>query len=253
MPAVPPRWKQTMGIRGVLAPIPALALVLGVGVAQADDGVPDSVRNAVRNLVGAFEPDLIRSSPVRDVFEVRAGGEIFYVTADGRYLLHGNLYDVERRHNLTEDSRREIRRDSVDGIDENSLIVFAAHGPAKHRLTVFTDIDCPYCAKFHLEVPELNANGVEVRYAAWPRTPPGTESHDRSISVWCSGDRRQAMTDAKAGRSIAPATCENPVQEHYELGRQLGVSGTPTLFTEDGARIGGYVPWRELLLELEQG
>ena len=165
--------------------------------------------------------------PLPGFYEVRARGEILYVSADGRFLLHGNLYAVETRRNLTEDARRAVRRDVIGRMDEDALIVFAPAGATRHRLTVFTDVDCPYCSKFHLEVPDLNDSGVEVRYAAWPRTPPGTQSHDRSISVWCAQDRHQAMTDAKAGRAIAHATCENPVQEHYELGRRLGVSGTP--------------------------
>ena len=242
-----------MGIRAWFAATALLVLGALPGGAQAGE-VPEPVRNAVRSLVGEVGPGAIREAPLPGLYEVRARGEILYVSADGRFLFHGDLYAVERPvRNLTEDARREVRVDVLDGMDEDALIVFAAAGSTRHRLTVFTDVDCPYCSKFHLEVPDLNANGVEIRYAAWPRTPPGTESHDRSISVWCARDRHRAMTDAKAGRKIAAATCENPVQEHYQLGRSLGVSGTPTLFTEDGERIGGYVPWRELVSRLERG
>ena len=51
-----------------------------------------------------------------------------------------------------------------------------------------------------VEVPDLDAPGDRVRYAAWPRRPQGTESFARSVSVWCAKDPHQAMTDAKAGR-----------------------------------------------------
>ena len=51
----------------------------------------------------------------------------------------------------------------VEALEPATLIVFAPQAPVKHVVTVFTDVDCPYCAKFHLEVPELNALGVEVR------------------------------------------------------------------------------------------
>ena len=241
-----------MGIRAWLAA--SAVLVLGSVLPAGHAGeVPEPVGDAVRSMVGEFEAGAVRASPVPGFYEVRARGEIVYVSADGLYLFHGNLYEVAKRRNLTEAARREVRRDVIGRMDEDSFIVFAPAGGTKHRLTVFTDVDCPYCAKFHREVPDLNARGVEVRYAAWPRTPPGTQSHDRSISVWCARDRHQAITDAKAGRDIADAACENPVQEHYETGRQLGVSGTPTLFTEDGTRIGGYVPYRALVDQLEQG
>ena len=246
------RQESAMGIRACLAATAALALGAVLPAGHAGE-VPETVDRAVRSLVGEVGSGAIRESPLPGFYEVRARGEILYVSADGRYLFHGNLYAVAERRNLTEDARREVRREVIGRMDEDSLIVFAPAGATKHRLTVFTDVDCPYCAKFHLEVPDLNDLGVEVRYAAWPRTPPGTKSHDRSISVWCARDRHQAMTDAKAGRTIAHAACENPVQEHYELGRRLGVGGTPTLFTEEGESIGGYVPYRELLRRLERG
>ena len=240
-----------MGIRKWLVAAAAAAATLALVEANAED-IPEPVRNAARSMLGELEPGAVRAAPLPGFYEVRSGGEVLYLSADGRFLIHGNLYDVANRSNLTEEARREVRRDVLAQMDEDSLIVFSS-AKVKHRLTVFTDVDCPYCAKFHLEVPELNALGVEVRYAAWPRTPPGTASHDRSISVWCSRDRRQAITDAKAGRTIAHAECENPVQEHFELGRQLGVSGTPTLVGEDGTVIGGYVPYRELVRRLEEG
>ena len=241
-----------MGARAWRTGLAVLALGSVLPAGRAGE-VPEPVGEAVRSLVGEVEPGGVRESPLPGFYEVRVQGEILYVSADGRYLFHGNLYGVEEGRNLTEDARREVRVDVLDRMDEDGLIVFAPSGAPKHRLTVFTDVDCPYCSKFHLEVPDLNASGVEVRYAAWPRTPPGTQSHDRSISVWCARDRHRAMTDAKAGRDVAHATCDNPVREHYETGRRLGVSGTPTLFTGDGARIGGYVPWRELVDRLEQG
>lgn len=241
-----------MGVRAWLAGSALLAFGSGLPAAQAGE-VPGPVGEAVRSLGGDLDPGAIRESPVPGLYQVRARDEVFYVSADGRYLFHGNLYGVAEGRNLTEDARREMRADVLDRMDEDALIVFAPSGATKHRLTVFTDVDCPYCSQFHLEVPDLNAGGVEVRYAAWPRTPPGTESYDRSVSVWCARDRHRAMTDAKAGRNIAHAVCDHPVQEQYETGRRLGVSGTPTLFTEDGARIGGYVPWRELAARLEEG
>ena len=246
------RQETAMNIRVWHAAAAALAFGAVPLAGNAGD-IPAPVGSAIRALVGEVGPGAVRASPLPGFYEVRARGEIVYVSADGLYLFHGNLYEVAKRRNLTEDARREVRRDVIGRMDEDSFIVFAPTGGTKHRLTVFTDVDCPYCAKFHREVPELNARGVEVRYAAWPRTPPGTQSHDRSISVWCARDRHQAMTDAKAGRDIAHAACESPVQEHYETGRQLGVSGTPTLFTEDGTRIGGYLPYRELVSQLAQG
>ena len=225
---------------------------LGVPVCAGADTIPTPVRTFVQAFVGDAGQDAVRATAVPNLYEVRLGDQFVYVTGDAKFFLHGDLYETRGQRNLTESSRKEVRRDIVDAIDPQTYIVFEPSQP-KHTVTVFTDVDCPYCAKFHLEVPDLNALGVRVRYAAWPRSPQGTESFARSVSVWCAKDPHQAMTDAKAGRTIAHAECENPVQRHFDAGRRLGVRGTPTLVTEGGETIGGYVPYRELVEMLEQG
>lgn len=216
------------------------------------DSIPEPVRAFALDLLGEVETDTVRPTAVPQLYEVRFEGQFLYVTADGRHFVYGDLYESRSRSNLTEHSRRESRLDIVGAIDPDTFIVFAPE-VMKHTVTVFTDVDCPYCAKLHQEVPELNALGVGIRYAAWPRTPPGTESYLRSVSVWCASDPHQALTDAKAGRGIAPAECENPVAVHLEAGKQAGARGTPTMVTEDGDLIGGYVPYRELVRRLESG
>ena len=225
---------------------------LAVPVWIAAETIPTPVRTFVQAFVGEAGQGAVRATAVPNLYEVRLGDQFVYVTGDAKFFLHGDLYETRGQRNLTESSRREVRRDIVDAIDPQTYIVFESSQP-KHTVTVFTDVDCPYCAKFHLEVPNLNALGVRVRYAAWPRSPEGTESFARSVSVWCAKDRHRAMTDAKAGRTIAHAECDNPVQRHFDAGRRLGVRGTPTIVTESGDTIGGYVPYRDLVEMLEQG
>ena len=232
-----------------------VSLLAGLGLlvhAAADEPIPEPVLATVQDLVGEIAPDSVRTTEARGLYEVRLDGTFLYITEDGRHFVHGELYDASSQRNLTESARREERVEVVEAIGPDTFIVFDSEEP-RHTLTVFTDVDCPYCAKFHLEVPELNKLGVRVRYAAWPRTPPGTQSYARSVSVWCAQDQHQAMTDAKAGREIEPATCENPVQAHFEAGQRVGVRGTPSMVTEDGELIGGYVPYRELVQQLERG
>ena len=244
---------MTRFARFTLAPsLLLLTLATAMG-ATAQNAVPEPVLELVRSLAGEVTAGAVRASPAPGLYEVRVNEGFLYVTQDGRFFVYGDLYDAHARQNLTDLSRRGERRAVVEALEAGTLIVFAPEAPVKHVVTVFTDVDCPYCAKFHLEVPELNALGVEVRYAAWPRTAPGTESYARSISVWCASDRHRAITDAKAGRAIEPAECDNPVSAHVEAGERVGVRGTPTLVTETGDLIGGYVPYAELVQRLERG
>ena len=60
------------------------------------------------------------------------------------------------------------------------------------------------------------------------------------------------MTSAKRGEDPGSATCENPVADHYALGRNLGITGTPALVLDSGQVVPGYVPADRLLAALEE-
>ena len=134
----------------------------------------------------------------------------------------------------------------------NVRATFPAKGEVKHRLLVFTDIDCGYCRRMHSEIELLQENGVEVRYAAFPRAGVGSDSYNKYVSVYCAKDQNTTMTLAKAGETLDAATCDNPVADQYQLGQKLGITGTPTLIFESGDMQPGYAPWNELLKRMNQ-
>ena len=121
------RQESAMAIRASLAAWAAAALGAVLPAGNAGE-VPEAVGRTVRTLVGPVESGAIRESPLPGFYEVRARGEILYVSADGGYLFHGNLYSVAERRNLTEDAHREVRREALEGMDEDALIVFAPAG-----------------------------------------------------------------------------------------------------------------------------
>ena len=170
--------------------------------------------------------------------------EIF-VSLNGEYLLAGEKYRIEKGGKLTNLSKLERTKRQLVIIKQmptDKLIVFAAQGKKKGWVTVFTDIDCGYCRTFHREMAEMNKLGIEVRYAAFPRSGLNTDSYHKAVNVWCSANQQQAMTDAKKGRKVQAEECENPVQEHHAMGLKAGVRGTPTMFTSNDKVIPGYVP-----------
>ena len=132
-------------------------------------------------------------SPVAGMYLTSIDGVSGYVSADGRYFIVGDMLDLASRTNVTEWRRKEMRRALLQKVAPDEAIVFA---PAKIKYTiiVFTDADCPYCRKFHGELGELQARGVAVRYMAFPRSGPNTKSWRTMAAVWCSSDRRDALT-----------------------------------------------------------
>jgi thiol:disulfide interchange protein DsbC len=188
--------------------------------------------------------DDISDSPVTGLYEVAVGANVAYVTKDGRYIIRGDIYDAETSANVSEETRSRARVAMLESVDPASMIVFKpASGEVKHKITIFTDIDCGYCRQFHREIDKVTALGIEVHYMFFPRTGPNTESWTKADQVWCAPDHNSALTRAKLGGEIpeAPA-CNTPIEAHWDLGRQIGVRGTPAIFSDTGELIGGYLP-----------
>jgi thiol:disulfide interchange protein DsbC len=195
--------------------------------------------------------DDVRPAPIKGMYEVRMGADSAYVTADGRYVISGDLFDLDTRANLTEEGRASERRTALAKLDEREMIVFAP-AKAEHTVTVFTDVDCGYCRKLHGEIEQLTKLGVRVRYLAYPRAGPGSPDWAKMEAVWCSKDRKAAITKAKLGEDVKAENCATPVAKQFELGEQMGVRGTPAIFSMSGDYLGGYLPPADLKKRLDE-
>ena len=193
--------------------------------------------------------DAVQATPVPGIYALELkGGTVFYGTADGRYLFAGDMYELGESGlvNLAENNRVVKRKALMDAVALEDMVIFAPKGDTRAVVNVFTDVDCGYCQKLHLEVPALNEMGIEVRYLAYPRAGVGSETYAKIVSAWCADDPNTAITKLKARQEIPPATCTNPVAQQFDLGREMGVTGTPAIVTEDGRLVPGYMPAAEL-------
>ena len=226
---------------------------------KSSSEIPDAVLKGLKGVVGDVNKVSVRRVPIAGLYEAAMGEDIFYITADGRYLMMGNIFDLKTRSNLTSERRDKIqqarnpeRKKAIDALNEKDMVVFAPEGETKHTINVFTDVDCGYCAKIHNEVSKLNEAGVKVRYLAFPRAGIGSKTYHKMVSVWCAEDQQKAMTDAKARLKVKEAKCNNPVERQYKLGQELGVSGTPALVLSNGELVPGYMPADKLISRLEK-
>ena len=188
--------------------------------------------------------DEVRATPVPGLYELRFGYRLAYVDASGQFgfLGSGDLQDVSSGENLTEARRAEVRRELMASLDQWDTLDFLPDR-TEHVLLVFTDVDCGYCRRLHQQMAEYHELGIGVRYAAFPRSGPDTGSWSTMQSIWCSDNPSEAMTVAKAGGFVPERQCDSlSVERHYDLGRQVGLSGTPALLTPGGELIPGYVP-----------
>ena len=225
----------------------SLLLFLFPGVSGAENPVEENIRNGLSSILGdKFEITSIRPSFINGLYEVMIGPEIVYVTADGRYVLQGDLLDLQERRNISEEQRAEVRKVILNEIPADEIIEFAPK-VTDHFIYVFTDVDCGYCRRLHRDVPVLNDNGIAIRYLAYPRAGKGSRTFNIMQSVWCSENRRQALTLAKNGSQLKQKQCKNPVEKQYLLGQKIGVRGTPGIYLENGKEIPGYQPPDELI------
>lgn len=234
-------------------------LLLGAGVSPAQAaGEEQQIRDKLMQAVPGTKIVAVRPSAMPGLFEVELSNGVVYASGDGQFVIQGDLIQIKDRQigNLTEQVRALKRVALLKQVDRRDEIIFPARGKVRGVLTVFTDINCGYCRKFHQEVPVLNQAGVEVRYLAYPRDMPRTGANAgtaaQMASIWCSSNREQMLTQAKQGQDIAPARkdCKSPVAEQYALGQRLGVTGTPSIFNEKGEQLGGYLTTPQALAAL---
>jgi len=233
-------------------PLNSAKKVEGTSVSDST-GIPAVVVDSINNfLKQSKEQAIISSTVINGLYEVVIGSEVFYISADGRYAFLGEIRDGLTGQNITDNKRAELRMAEVTKLDESKMVVFAPEKETKYTVNVFTDVDCGYCAKLHKGMKEMNDLGIKIRYLAFPRAGIGSKTYKTMESVWCADDQQKAMTDAKLRKEIPVKTCDNPISEHYEIGRKIGVRGTPALLLSDGELLPGYVPPKRLLNYLDE-
>ncbi len=216
------------------------------------------VQQAIKGLSTNIQVDSIAPAPMPGFYQVIAGGQMVYVSTDGKYLMHGDLIDLGKHQNLGDAAWSRFRKDELAKVPASQRIVFAPEHP-KYTVTVFTDVNCGFCRALHEHVADFNKAGIALEYLAWPRegvtTTAGrpTPTYTEMVSVWCASDRKAAFTAAKEGHAPKAATCTNPVEDQFNLGLKLGVNGTPTIIGPNGSTLGGFVTPEQLLQALQKG
>ena len=191
----------------------------------------------------------ITYSQERDIFIVDIGDiQPIYVLPNTEYIILGDIFSLkgDRPESETEKDKGKLRLKILADLNQESFIKFKSNNE-KAILTVFTDVECTYCRKFHSEINEYLANGVSINYLAFPRTGIDSSSYEKMVAAWCSNEKKESITNLKNDIDIEMNSCENPVENHFEIGRRIGVTGTPAIITQTGLLLPGYIPANELI------
>lgn len=235
-----------------------VAAVASVAVStQAVEPVAQAKADKVLAAMRQARPDIpftqVYPSPIDGVYRVPVGNQSLYVSEDGKHFIAGDMLEVTTAGFVDplEAERAEARMGLVNSIKVDEQIVYKPKGETRAYINVFTDIDCGYCRKLHRQMDEMNAQGIEVRYLAYPRAGVNSPSFDKLATAWCSDDKQAAMDKLKNRQPLDMKVCDdNPVAAQLALGGQMGVTGTPALVLADGRLIPGYMPTADLLKTL---
>ncbi len=210
-----------------------LALSFGAHAQEAE------IRKALGQRIPQFgKIDEIVATPMKGLYEVRVGTDVFYTDAKGNYIIQGELIDTQARRNLTED-----RINKLTAIDFSALPLKDAftivRGNGKRKIAVFEDPNCGYCKRFEKDLQ--NVDNVTVYLFLYPILSP--DSAEKARNLWCAKDRATAWQDLMV-RDKAPeaATCDTgAVQRNLAFGKKHKITGTPTVLFADGTRVPGAI------------
>ena len=230
----------------------SVLILIFVSDVKSDELLISSKINAV--LPQGMSVQSIKESQIKNLFVVDIGDlQPIYASKDGEFFFYGELYAVNGNllQNTTKDEINLKRKSILDeAFSEDDFISFKSENE-KHKVTIFTDVDCGYCRKFHNEIKDFNDLGITINYVAFPRSGLDSDSYNKIVTAWCSKDPKDILTKMKQGIDVQLSMCQDhPVETHFLLGQKIGITGTPAIIKSNGELLPGYLPPEELLNRL---
>lgn len=207
--------------------------------------------------IGLKVHDVVPSQDIDGLLEVSTSNGTIFSTPNGKLFIAGTLFKLHNDGKYEDVIAKRLAPVHAKKIEalKDQMVEFKAKDE-KYAVTVFTDITCGYCVRLHSQIKEYNDLGITIRYLAFPRQGGKGQVADNMAAVWCADDPQKALEDAKVNRKLVEPgknieKCKTMINNQFELGKELGVKGTPAIFLPNGVMVGGYLPPKALLKRLE--
>jgi thiol:disulfide interchange protein DsbC len=215
-------------------------LSLSATMAFAETAQEAAIRKLIEPRIGeGAKVDSVSKTPYGGLFEVRIGSDIVYTDASAKYLFVGRVLDTQTFQDYTKARIDDLTRIKFSDLPLESALK-TVKGNGKRVIAVFEDPNCSYCKRFRQTLEEMN----NITVYTFMYNILSDDSHVKSKNIWCSADRNKAWDDWMLRSKAAPPaaeSCATPNDKIFALGRQLKITGTPTIFFSDGTRIPGAV------------
>jgi thiol:disulfide interchange protein DsbC len=230
--------EHTMKLIRTLLAATALATCFAAAAQEAD------IRKVLAERIPQMDKiDEVRPTPMKGLYEVRIGTDLFYTDAKGDYVIQGELIDTKVRRNLTEDRIAKLTAINFSALPFKDAVTIV-RGDGKRKVAVFEDPNCGYCKRFERDLQ--NVDNVTVYLFLYPILSP--DSAEKSRNVWCSKDQVAAWQDMMVrDKSVPAASCDtSALQRNLAYGRKHKITGTPTLIFANGSRVPGAIGAKEV-------
>lgn len=183
----------------------------------------------------------IKISPAKGLWEVvlEENGKpgVMYVDFAKQHVMPGPVIELSTKTNKTAEELERIsdnRKIDVSAIPLKNAIVMG-NPKATVKVIVFTDPDCPFCAKLHLELKKIVEKRKDiVFYLKLFPLPMHKDSYWKATTIVC-GKALKLMDDNFAGKPIRKSECKTgEVDGTIKLAQKMGITSTPTIILPDG-------------------
>ncbi len=219
----------------VVSLLAASVMSLGTASVAAQEIASPALAKIVESQMGVKPQRIIKTPYLGGLYEIYAGGQLFYSDEKGSVFVFGSLIDGKTHRNITAEQQLALLplQDAIKRVNGNG-------GNGKRTLITFEDPNCGYCKKLTKELVNLKDSTVYTFMVPML----SEDSLVKSRKIWCSSDRLKAWDDWMINGKVPVGSdnCANPLERNSKLAQGLGVSGTPAIFFPNGEKIPGYMP-----------
>ena len=187
----------------------------------------------------------VKQSPSRGLFEVLAEKDgkqgIIFIDYGKKHLMQGMVVSLETLQPVSAHALDVPQAKQVTSVDVTKIpvanAVIMGNPKGSKKLYVFTDPDCPYCKKGHLELKKLAtiAPDVAIHVMLFPLAMhPAAYDKSRTVIETMS---LELMDKAFEGKDVPKPTKDSSkkaIDEIIAFANANGISGTPTMVMPDG-------------------
>lgn len=194
---------------------------------------------AIQSIIESRSPPLraksIKPSPIPGLYEVFVQGNLIYTDKTFSYvIINGAMIDFISKKNLSEESLKQLSTIKFSDLPLQNAIKIKK-GSGTYNFAIFSDPDCPYCKSLESGLVKAGATDFTAYIFLYPLKTLHPDAASKSESIWCAKDKAEAWSSFMLkGTAPEKANCDNPLAANERLADEIGVSGTPTIYLNNG-------------------